>query len=104
MVNTRYVILLLTMLLLVGCAQKQLTYGQAAKMFREGMPTDEVAKVFGKPQFENELGEVTLWNYIPTKEISQAKDAQFTGFVIEIRNNRATKITPTWTVVKPANR
>lgn len=90
--------------LLAGCAQREISYEDARKLFQVGMSPAEVEKAYGKPQFQNELGDFVLWNYPPMEPVSApAKGVkELRGFQIEFRDNKTTKIAPTWSIEKPS--
>jgi hypothetical protein len=87
---------------LLGCSKDKIGYEQACKLFRSGMSPTEVEKVYGKPEFQNQLGDVVLWEYPPTERVKvPAKNVEeFRGFQIEFRDNKATKIAATWSIEK----
>jgi hypothetical protein len=87
---------------LLGCSTGKIGYEQASKLFRVGMSPAEVEKVYGKPQFQDELGDFVLWVYPPTERISvpEKNVEEFRGFQITFRDNKTTKIAATWSVEK----
>jgi hypothetical protein len=103
MVNVKIFFIWITLAaILLGCSKDKIGYEQACKLFRVGMSPAEVEKVYGKPAFQNELGGFVLWEYPPTERVAvPGKDVEeFRGFQIEFRENKSTKIAPTWSVEK----
>ena len=75
-----------------GLVADRLDEGGIEKIFR---PPQQA-----KPQFEDKLGDIVVWNYYPKKQIEAARSGEFSGFTIDFREGKASKISPTWTVLK----
>ncbi|MEO6992319.1 MAG: hypothetical protein ABI273_01705 [Lacunisphaera sp.] len=85
---------------IAACAQREITYEDACKLFHVGMSAYQIEKAYGKPQFKDKLGDIVVWNYYPNKKIDAARSGEFIGYTVDFRNGKALKISPALTVIK----
>jgi len=76
-----------------GCSKSELTYKEAQALFKVGMTQGEAEKAFGKPQIADELSGTVTWTYFPEHKIESGGSGEFSGFIIDFKEGKATAIT-----------
>jgi outer membrane protein assembly factor BamE (lipoprotein component of BamABCDE complex) len=76
-----------------GCSKGEFTFKEASTQFKAGMSQQQVEKTYGKPQIVDAYSGTTYWTYYPEHTIESGAQGQFSGFIVEFRDCKATKIT-----------
>ncbi len=81
-------------LFLFGCSERprEFLYPDALLLFRVGMSSEEVEKVYGSPQIVNGYSGEISWTYIPKKMVERGRPGDLEGFIIEFKDGRSIAI------------
>ncbi len=80
-------------IILSACSKQKVDYAHAIKVYRNGLSSEEVRKVFGDPDAElGILNSEFQWDYFPDqgKNTEHPRD----GFEISFKDNKTIKISP----------
>ena len=87
------ILVLFLSVMLFSCAKQKPDYAKARTLYKDGLSTAEVRRIFGEPDAELGVGQPEFqWNYFPDhgKRVQHPRD----GFEITFRADSSIKISP----------